>query len=49
MCPKSKLISQIRKILATPAPKVRASDFMFEPTQSAADHNLAIFAKQKFN
>jgi hypothetical protein len=48
MCPESRLVSQIRKILATPVAKARASEFRFSTTQATTDHNLAIFEKNDF-
>jgi hypothetical protein len=49
MCPESKLVFQIWKILATSSTKAHSPDFMFEPTPAAAYHNLAIFTRHAFD
>jgi hypothetical protein len=49
MCPKIRLISQIRKRLATAVAKVCASEFKFNPPQAVEDHNLTIFEKNVFD
>jgi hypothetical protein len=49
MCPKSKLVTQVRTIITTPVPVVRALAFMFSPTEAAAYHNLAIFKNNNFD
>jgi hypothetical protein len=49
MRPESKLVSQVRKILTTPVPAVRASEFTFNPTEAASNHNLAIIERNWFH
>jgi hypothetical protein len=49
MCPENKLLSQVRKILATSVQAVRDSECMFAPTETAAIHNSAVLERHGFN